>query len=54
MVVDLLDIIDTNYRLYLASLVSLLLGYQGNLVIVDGDSSFSGAGMKDLKSTRLA
>jgi hypothetical protein len=38
MVVDLLDIIDSNYSLYLASEVSLLMGYKGKLVIDDGES----------------
>jgi hypothetical protein len=40
MVVDLLDIIDSSYKLYLAPLVPLLLGYKGSLIIDDnGDLS---------------
>jgi hypothetical protein len=39
-VVDLLDIIDSNYSLYLASEVSLLMGYKGKLVIDDSESLF--------------
>jgi len=39
--VDLLDIIDSNYRLHLASSVSLLMGYQGSLVINEDNSSSS-------------
>jgi hypothetical protein len=39
MVVDLLDMIDSNYSLYLASEVSLLIRYKGKLVIDDGESS---------------
>ena len=41
MVVDLLDIIDSNYRIHLAADVFSLMGYKGPLVIDDTETSTS-------------